>query len=400
MRSYEPHDADAAADIVRAAADRAERLRLVGGGTKAGIGRPAGYPASEDEATLSTAGLSGITLYEPAEMVVSALAGTPLAEVQALLAGRGQMLPFEPMDHRGLMGTHGTPTFGAVASTNNSGPRRINAGAARDSLIGVRFVNGRGEIIKSGGRVMKNVTGLDLVKLMAGAWGTLGLLTEVTFKVLPVQERVSTLVFSGLDDARAVAALSAALGSPFELTGAAHLPAGIGGPEARTAMRVEGFSDSVAYRLGELTKLLKRFGAPEIVEGDTGTALWTGIRDAALLAEPADAAIWRLSTAPTHGPALAAAIAAERDARWFYDWGGGLIWLATAAEGDAGAATVRAAVKAQGGHATLVRAPDAVRAAVPVFEPLSEPLMRITAGLKAAHDPMGVFNPGRMYAEI
>ena len=400
MRSYEPHDADAAADIVRAAADRAERLRLVGGGTKAGIGRPAGYPASEDEATLSAAGLSGITLYEPAEMVVSALAGTPLAEVQALLAGRGQMLPFEPMDHRGLMGTHGTPTFGAVASTNNSGPRRINAGAARDSLIGVRFVNGRGEIIKSGGRVMKNVTGLDLVKLMAGAWGTLGLLTEVTFKVLPVQERVSTLVFSGLDDARAVAALSAALGSPFELTGAAHLPAGIGGPEARTAMRVEGFSDSVAYRLGELTKLLKRFGAPEIVEGDTGTALWTGIRDAAPLAEPADAAIWRLSTAPTCGPALAAAIAAERDARWFYDWGGGLIWLATAAEGDAGAATVRAAVKAQGGHATLVRAHDAVRAAVPVFEPLSEPLMRITAGLKAAHDPMGVFNPGRMYAEI
>ncbi|KQO55297.1 2-hydroxy-acid oxidase [Methylobacterium sp. Leaf87] len=400
MRSYEPHDADAAADIVRAAADRAERLRLVGGGTKAGIGRPAGNPASEDEATLSTAGLSGITLYEPAEMVVSALAGTPLAEVQALLAGRGQMLPFEPMDHRGLMGTHGTPTFGAVASTNNSGPRRINAGAARDSLIGVRFVNGRGEQIKSGGRVMKNVTGLDLVKLMAGAWGTLGLLTEVTFKVLPVQERVSTLVFSGLDDDRAVAALSAALGSPFELTGAAHLPAGIGGPEARTAMRVEGFSDSVAYRLGELTKLLKRFGAPEIVEGDTGTALWTGIRDAAPLAESADAAIWRLSTAATHGPALAAAIAAERDARWFYDWGGGLIWLATAAEGDAGAATVRAAVKAQGGHATLVRAPDAVRAAVPVFEPLSEPLMRITAGLKAAHDPMSVFNPGRMYAGI
>ncbi|KQP22244.1 2-hydroxy-acid oxidase [Methylobacterium sp. Leaf102] len=400
MRSYEPHDADAAADIVRAAADRTERLRLVGGGTKAGIGRPAGNPASEDEATLSTAGLSGITLYEPAEMVVSALAGTPLAEVQALLAGRGQMLPFEPMDHRGLLGTHGTPSFGAVASTNNSGPRRINAGAARDSLIGVRFVNGRGEIIKSGGRVMKNVTGLDLVKLVAGAWGTLGLLTEVTFKVLPVQERVSTLVFAGLDDDRAVAALSAALGSPFELTGAAHLPAGIGGPEARTAMRVEGFSDSVAYRLGELTKLLKRFGAPEIVEGDTGTALWTGIRDAAPLAEPADAAIWRLSTAPTCGPALAAAIAAERDARWFYDWGGGLIWLATAAEGDAGAATVRAAVKAQGGHATLVRAPDAVRAAVPVFEPLSEPLMRITAGLKAAHDPMGVFNPGRMYAEI
>jgi glycolate oxidase FAD binding subunit len=395
MRSYEPQSADEAADIVRDAAARTERLRLVGGGTKAGIGRPA-----QDEATLSTTGLSGITLYEPAEMVVSALAGTPLAQVQSLLAERGQMLPFEPMDHRRLMGSTGTPTFGAVAATNNSGPRRINAGAARDSLIGVRFVNGRGEIIKSGGRVMKNVTGLDLVKLMAGAWGTLGLLTEVTFKVLPVQERVTTLVFAGLDDARAVAALSAALGSPFELTGAAHLPAGCGASQARTAMRVEGFSDSVAYRLGELTKLLRRFGAPEVVEGEAGTDLWTAIRDVLPLAEPVDTAIWRISTAPTHAPALTAAVAAKRAARWFYDWGGGLIWLATAAEGDAGAAAVRAAVAKHGGHATLVRAPDAVRAAVPVFEPLSEPLMRITTGLKAAHDPGGLFNPGRMYASV
>ena len=394
MRSYEPHDEGAAAEIVRAAAASTQRLRLVGGGTKAGIGRPA-----QDEATLSSAKLSGITLYEPAEMVVAARAGTPLCEVQALLADRGQMLPFEPMDHRGLMGTQGEPTFGAVAAANTSGPRRINAGAARDSLIGVRFVNGRGEAIKSGGRVMKNVTGLDLVKLMAGSWGTLGLLTEVTFKVLPRQERVATLAYAGLDDARAIAALSAALGSPFELTGAAHLPAGIDGA-ARTLMRIEGFSESIDYRLGELRRLLKRFGEPEILEGDGTADLWARIRDAVSLAEPREAAIWRIATAPTHGPALVAAIAAERDARWFYDWGGGLIWLATAATDDAGAATVRAAVRTQGGHATLVRAPDAVRAAVPVFEPLSEPLMRITMGIKAAHDPAGLFNPGRMYAGV
>ena len=395
MRSYEPHDEGAAAEIVRAAAGTQERLRLVGGATKAGIGRPA-----QDEATLSSARLSGITLYEPAEMVVSARAGTPLAEVQALLAARGQMLPFEPMDHRTLMGTSAEPTFGAVAAVNNSGPRRINAGAARDSLIGVRFVNGRGEAIKSGGRVMKNVTGLDLVKLMAGSWGTLGLLTEVTFKVLPVQERVATLAYADLDDGRAIAALSAALGSPFELTGAAHLPAGIDGGAARTLMRIEGFSDSIDYRLGELRGLLKRFGQPEIVEGQAGIALWTRVRDVTPFAEPREAAVWRISTAPTRGPAITAAIGARRDARWFYDWGGGLVWLATEASGDAGAEIVRAAVQSQGGHATLVRAPDAVRAAVPVFEPLSEPLMRITAGIKAAHDPKGLFNPGRMYAGI
>lgn len=395
MRSYEPHDEAAAAEVVRAAASRAEPLRVVGGGTKAAIGRPA-----QDEASLSARGLTGVTLYEPAEMVVAARAGTPLSEVQALLTERGQMLPFEPMDHRRLMGTTGEPTFGAVAASNSSGPRRINAGAARDSLIGVRFVNGRGQAIKSGGRVMKNVTGLDLVKLMAGSWGTLGLLTEVTFKVLPVQERVATLVFAGLDDARAVEALSTALGSPFELTGAAHLPAGVAGAQARTLLRLEGFSTSIDYRLGELRRLLKRFGVPAVMEHDEGASLWADIRDAAPLADPAQAAIWRLSTAPSHGPAVTAAIAAQRDARWFYDWGGGLIWLATAASGDAGADMIRAVLKSQGGHATLVRAPDPLRAVVAVFEPLSEPLMRLTVGIKAAHDPAGVFNPGRMYAGV
>ncbi|GEL39820.1 2-hydroxy-acid oxidase [Methylorubrum extorquens] len=396
MTSYAPASEQEAAAIVAQAAGRSEPLRLVGGGTKAALGRP-----PQDEATLAATGLTGITLYEPAEMVVAARAGTPLAEVEALLAGRGQMLPFEPMDHRPLLGSTGEPTFGAVAAANNSGPRRINAGAARDSLIGVRFVNGRGQPIKSGGRVMKNVTGLDLVKLMAGSWGTLGLLTEVTFKVLPVQEQVATLVLLGLSDAAAVEALATALGSPFELTGAAHWPAGIGGSEPRTLMRVEGFAKSVDYRLGELRRLLRRYGAAQVVEGDESAALWRAVRDATPLAEPREAAIWRISTAPTRGPAVTAAIAAERAARWFYDWGGGLIWLATDASDDAGAAVIRAAVKAAGsGHATLVRAPENLRAAVPVFEPLPEPLMRITAGIKAAHDPAGIFNPGRMYAGV
>ena len=388
---FEPLNEGEAADRVREAAGRGKRLRLVGGDTRARLGRPA-----RDEATLSAAGLSGITLYEPAEMVAAARAGTPLSEVQALLASRGQMLPFEPMDHRRLLGSAGEPTLGAVAAVNNSGPRRINAGAARDSLIGVRFINGRGEAIKSGGRVMKNVTGLDLVKLMAGSWGTLGLLTEVTFKVLPVQERVATLIFPDLDDARAVEALSAALGSPFEPTGAAHLPAGLAGSGARTLMRLEGFSDSIAYRTGELRRLLKRFGVPEVAEASD---LWEQVRDVHPFAG-AQTAVWRLSTAPTRGPLLTAEIARGLAARWYYDWGGGLIWLETAAEGDAGAATIRAAIRGQGGHATLVRAPDAIRAAVPVFEPLPAPLMRVTQGLKAAYDPAGIFNPGRMYAGV
>ena len=392
MSTYQPRSEAEAATLIGEAAARRERLRLVGGGTRAGIGRPA-----QDEATLSAAGLTGITLYESAELVIAARAGTPLAEVEARLAEGGQMLPFEPMDHRPLLGSTGEPTIGAVAAGNVSGPRRIAGGAARDSLIGVRFVNGRGEAVKSGGRVMKNVTGLDLVKLMAGSWGTLGFLTEVTFKVLPVPERTATLVLAGLDDARAVEAMSVALGSPFEITGAAHLPEGIDGP-ARTLLRIEGFSASVDYRLGQLTRLMRGFTPPATREGEEAAAQWRAVRDVLPFAG-GDEAVWRLSTAPGRGPAVAAAIAAARPSRWFYDWGGGLIWLATPATGDAGAEVVRAAL-AEGGHATLVRAPDAVRAAVPVFEPLSEPLMRITAGLKAAHDPAGLFNPGRMYAGI
>ncbi|MBK3397291.1 MULTISPECIES: glycolate oxidase subunit GlcE [Methylobacterium] len=392
MSTYQPRSEAEAATLIGEAAARRERLRLVGGGTRAGIGRPA-----QDEATLSAAGLTGITLYESAELVIAARAGTPLAEVEARLAEGGQMLPFEPMDHRPLLGSTGEPTIGAVAAGNVSGPRRIAGGAARDSLIGVRFVNGRGEAVKSGGRVMKNVTGLDLVKLMAGSWGTLGFLTEVTFKVLPVPERTATLVLAGLDDARAVEAMSVALGSPFEITGAAHLPEGIDGA-ARTLLRIEGFSASVDYRLGQLTRLMRGFTPPATREGEEAAAQWRAVRDVLPFAG-GDEAVWRLSTAPGRGPAVAAAIAAARPSRWFYDWGGGLIWLATPATGDAGAEVVRAAL-AEGGHATLVRAPDAVRAAVPVFEPLSEPLMRITAGLKAAHDPAGLFNPGRMYAGI
>ncbi|MEN5082579.1 FAD-binding protein [Bosea sp. TWI1241] len=384
-----------ACDLVRAAADARRALSITGGGTRAGLGRPVAA-----QATLSAAGLSGITLYEPAEMVVSARAGTPLALIEQTLAARGQMLPFEPMDHRSLLGTRGEPTIGAVAAGNVSGPRRINAGAARDSLIGIRLVNGRGEAVKSGGRVMKNVTGLDLVKLVAGSYGTLGLLTEVTFRVLPRPERVVTLAWPGLADAAAVTLLSAALGSPYEPMAAAHLPAGIAGETALTLLRLENVSASIDYRGAELARLLKPHGRPRLIEGPEGDALWRGLRDAQAFAGTPEA-VWRLSLAPSRGPGATAAIAAAIPAaRWFYDWGGGLVWLAVPAEGDAGAQAIRAALGPLGGHATLVRAPEAVRAAVPVFEPLAEPLMRVSAGVKASFDPQGIFEPGRIYAGI
>lgn len=370
-------------------------LAIRGGGTRTGLGRP-----DNAVSTLSSARLTGITLYEPAEMVIGARAGTPLKLIEETLAERGQMLPFEPMDHRALLGTEGEPTIGAVAAGNISGPRRINAGAARDSLIGVRLINGRGELVKSGGRVMKNVTGLDLVKLVAGSFGTLGFLTEVTFRVLPRPERVVTLVWEGLADEAAVALLSGALGSPFEPMAAAHLPAGIGADEARTLLRLENFSASVGYRAAELARLLKSHGRPELIEGRASETLWRQVRDAAVFAGTQEA-VWRLSLAPSHGPRAAAAITRDvPGARWFYDWGGGLVWLAVPADGDAGAAAIRTALKPLGGHATLVRAPDAVRAAVPVFEPLAEPLMRVTAGIKKSFDPEGVFEPGRMYAGV
>ncbi len=394
MTSHTPRDEAEACAIIADAAARRAPLSLVGAGTKAEIGRPA-----QTEATLSSAKLAGITLYEPAELVIGARAGTSLSEVARILAERGQELPFEPIDYRPLLASEGEPTIGAVAAANLSGPRRIMAGAARDSLIGVRFVNGRGEAVKSGGRVMKNVTGLDLVKLMAGSWGTLGFLTEVTFKVLPKSERAATLVLRGLDDPLAVEALSAALGSPFEVAGAAHLP-NADSQGARTLIRIEGFSFSVDHRLQELRRLLKGFGAADLIDGKTAEAMWQSVRDATLLAEPRDRAVWRVSTAPTKGPAFTAHVARSVDARWFYDWGGGLVWLATGGSGDAGAAAIRAAVRSVGGHATLVRAPAEVRATVDVFEPQTDAAMRVTSGIKTAFDPSGVLNPGRMYAGV
>ncbi|MFN3481812.1 MAG: FAD-binding protein [Rhabdaerophilum calidifontis] len=388
-----PESEEAVAAAVRVAFEAGEPLRIIGGGTRAALGRPV-----QAAPRLILDRLAGITLHEPAEMVIAAKAGTPLAAIEAALDAKGQMLAFEPADFRALFGSQGTPSIGAIAAGNISGPRRIWGGAARDSLIGLRFVNGRGEIVKSGGRVMKNVTGLDLVKLQAGAWGTLGILTEVTFKVVPKPETIATLALDGLDDPAAQAAMSAALASPFEITGAAHLAAGLAGETARTLLRIEGFGFSVDYRAGELARLLAPHGRLERLDNAAGRALWAAIRDGLPLAEPREEALWRLSLKPSEAAAAVAAIRARRDARAYYDWGGGLVWLATAADGDAGAGVIRAAARAAHGHATLIRAPEPVRAAVSVFEPGPAPVAAITARIRAAVDPAGLLNPGLMHA--
>jgi len=385
---HAPHSEAEAMEIVRAG--RAP-FAIEGGATRAGYGRPA-----QAAATLSTKRLAGIALYNPAEMTIVTRAGTPVAEIEAALAEQGQMLPFEPPDPRPLWGGTGEPTIGGVVASALAGPRRIQAGGVRDSLIGVRFVNGRGEAVKSGGRVMKNVTGLDLVKLQCGAMGTLGLITEVAFKLLPKPQARATLALEGLDDARAIAALSAALGSPFEASAAAHLPARAG-RAARTLVRLENFEESIRYRLAELTGLLAPFGRARRLDAAEADALWADIRDVRPFAAPDARAVWRVSTAPSRSAALVAAIAARLPIEAFYDWGGGLVWLACDAAGDAGASVIRDALAGRG-HATLMRAPDAVRAAADVFQPQADALAALAANLKQAFDPDRLFNPGRMVA--
>lgn len=386
-------EAELSAAIADAAASRTP-LEIRGGGTRATLGRPV-----QAERTLSTAGLSGIRLYEPGALTLVVGAGTPMAEIETALTAENQMLPFEPVDHRALLGTTGEPTIGGAVAVNASGPRRIQRGACRDAMIGVRFVDGKGQAIANGGRVMKNVTGLDLVKLMAGSHGTLGVLSEIGFKVLPAPQATETILLHGLEDADAVAAMSDALASPFDVAGAAHLPDGDGtGGGPLTMIRVEGLAGSVAYRTEALKKRLARHGPADLGTAPDGAAGWARVRDAAVFADR-PGAVWRISARPADGPTIVAAIRRHAVvAGAFYDWGGGLVWLLMAETGDAGAAEIRAETRRLGGHATLVRASAATRAAVDVFEPEPQPLARISAGLRQKFDPHGVLNPGRMRA--
>lgn len=373
-------------------------LEIVGQGSKAAIGRP-----MQTAATLSLAGLSGVTLYEPEELVLAARAGTPLAELQALLAENGQQFEFEPIDYGPLLGGEpGQGTLGGLLAANLSGPRRLKAGAARDHVLGIRCVTGRGEIVKSGGRVVKNVTGYDLSKGLAGSWGTLAVLTEVTMKVMPRPETEASFVVFGLDDGQASEAMAIAMGSSAEVSGAARLPESVRGrfidrqfQEPATVLRLEGFGPSVDYRFERLNGLLGRFGTVERLDAETSARLWREIRDVKPFCDGSDRPVWRVSVAPSAGHELVAGLRLRAGVDAFYDWQGGLVWLRMEAGPEA--ELVRRGIAALGGgHATLIRASADQRTAVPVFEPQPAPLAALSRRLKAQFDPSGILNPGRM----
>jgi glycolate oxidase FAD binding subunit len=388
-------------------------IELVGNGSKRGIGRP-----MQVDVTLDLSGLAGVTLYEPEELVLSARAGTPLTEIEQLVASRGQQLAFEPMDCGPLLGGPvGSATIGGTLATNLSGPRRIKAGAARDHLLGAAAVSGRGEAFKAGGRVVKNVTGYDLCKLMCGSWGTLAALTEVTVKTLPRPETEVSVVLRGLDDGEAARAMATATGSSCEVAGAAHLPAATAGRfsmgeivaagRALTVLRLEGVVPSVEHRKTTLMTALSRHGEVDWIDDTVSRRLWIAIRDVAAFAaarSDPEAPLWRISTAPMRGHEIVAQImdqiAGAVEAQALYDWAGGLVWIMLPGAADAAVGVVRAAVKAAGGHATLVRAPAALRAAIDVFEPQEAPIAALTGRIKEGFDPQRVLNPGRMWAGI
>jgi len=387
-----------AISLVKTAARSNLTLEIRGGGTKAGLGRPV-----ETTEILSTSELKGITAYNPAEMVMTAKSGTPLSEVVAVAAEHRQGLAFEPVNYRGIYGSDGEPTIGGTFACNLSGPRRFQAGAARDHLLGLRFVNGLGEVIQAGGRVMKNVTGLDLPKLMAGSHGTLGLMTELTFKVLPLPETSATIVLAGMDEAMATQAMAEALAMPVEVSGAAHLPescrarflgGALPGP-GTTLLRLEGLGFSVKERATKLVAAFSKVASVSQLNHQQSASLWQEIRDVKPFhADGRERPLWKISTAPSMGHQILSALRLQTGVDGYLDWQGGLLWLRMEAAPEA--ELVRDLVKQAGGHATLVRAIDEDRAAIPAFQPETPAVAALSGRIREKFDPAGMFNPGRM----
>jgi glycolate oxidase FAD binding subunit len=401
VTEVKPEDQGGVTDaILTAIAERAP-MEIVGSATMRTIGRPLATPVK-----LDLSGLAGLNFYEPEELVLSAKAGTRRSAIDELLRGRRQAFAFEPPDLARLLGSNQGGTLGGMIAANLSGPRRIRSGALRDHILGFSAVSGRGEAFKCGGRVMKNVTGYDLPKLMAGSWGTLCALTEVTMKVMPAPETTATLLLFGLNDEDAGAAMRDAMRSPLDIAGAAHLPVDVARASALadianagtsvTLLRLEGFGESVAFRLAELQA---RFTAERsVLDPQRSETAWSEIRDVHMLAAPRERIVWRVSLPPSDGPrAMNHIRTAAPAAIGYYDWAGGLLWVSVPLSEHGSAQVVRGAIPPATGHATLIRGPESLRASVFVFEPLPDPLAKLTQRVKQAFDPSGVLNPGRMY---
>jgi glycolate oxidase FAD binding subunit len=396
MALLQPATPTALLDAVSGALADRTPLELVGAGTKRAIGRPL-----QTNDVLDLSGLSGIGLYEPAELVLSAQAGTKLAEIEAALAEAGQRLAFEPPDYAALLGLEpGRQTLGGIVAGNLAGSRRLTAGAARDHVLGFSAVSGRGEAFKSGGRVVKNVTGYDLSKLICGSWGTLAALAEITLKVLPCPEAETTLLLSGLDAPAAVDVMSRALGSPQEVSAASWLPTGLaatlGQGGSVTALRLEGLTESVRFRAAALLSQFAGTATGTQIEAEESAGFWRRIGNAEPLAAEQSRLIWKISVRPSAGPAV---LAACPQAEGFLDWGGGLVWCATGPEEDT-AQRLRSVVAQHGGHATLIRAPAELRARTDVFQPPEGALDALTRRVKQSFDPEAILNRGRLYAGI
>jgi glycolate oxidase FAD binding subunit len=402
-------DAKDVEQAVRAAIASEQPLEIIGHGSKRLIGQP-----MATNALLDLSALNAVSSYEPNELIITVEAGAPLADVLSLIDSKNQQFAFEPINTSVLLGTPNIGTVAGMISAGLAGPRRIKAGGARDHLLGAHAVSGFGDSFKAGGRVVKNVTGYDLCKLLAGSWGTLAVMTEVTLKVMPRPESERTLVLRGLDDVTANKAMTSALGSPFDVSGAAHVPGsafrgsisglrdlGSAG-QAVTLVRLEGITASVAHRAISLSQALAPFGAAEIVDDAASAAIWSSVRDVqpfaangALGAWP----VWRIVCPPASGGALGQALARETGGDVIYDWGGGLIWAALPPKPDAQAALVRARVDAAGGHAMLLRGSDEMRRMIDVFHPQKDGLAALGERVRHSFDPKNILNRGRMRRE-
>jgi len=399
-------DAKDVEQAVRAAIANEQPLEIIGHGTKRMVGQPIAT-----NALLDLSALNAVTCYEPNELIITVEAGAPLSDVKSLIDSKNQHFAFEPMDTGPLLGTSSAGTIGGMIGAGLAGPRRIQAGAARDHLLGAHAVSGFGDSFKAGGRVVKNVTGYDLCKLLAGSWGTLAVMTEVTLKVMPRPESERTLVLRDLDDSTANQTMTAALGSPFDVSGAAHVPksslrdavdalSGLGSPrQALTLLRLEGIAASVAHRATSLAGLLQRFGATETINDERSASIWGCIRDVEPFAAKGSLGawpVWRIVCPPASGSALGERLARETGGDVLYDWGGGLIWAAMPPRPDARAALVRQRAAAVGGHAMLLRAGDEVRGQVDVFQPASAGVAALSERVRRSFDPKGILNRGRM----